>query len=53
MLHVRRDTLARMLRSHGEDELADRARPVTDDQSRRIGELGDCYAFPKLRQRWG
>lgn len=47
MLHVRRDTLARVLRSHGEDELAERALSVTDDELRRIGELGDCYAFSK------
>ena len=45
MLHVRRDTLARMLRSHGEDELAERALSVTDGDLKRIGELGECYAF--------
>ena len=45
MLHVQRETLARMLRSHGEDELAERALSVTDDELKRIGELAGCYAF--------
>jgi hypothetical protein len=45
MLHVERQTLARMLRSHGENELAERALSVTDDELKRIGELGGCYAF--------
>src|SRR2546423_10116255 len=45
MLHVRRQTLARMLRSHGENALAERALSVTDDELKRIGELGGCYAF--------
>jgi hypothetical protein len=34
-----------MLRSHGEDELAERALSLTDDELKRIGELGGCYAF--------
>jgi hypothetical protein len=34
-----------MLRSHGEEELAERALSVTDDELKRIGELGDDYAF--------
>jgi hypothetical protein len=44
-MHVERQTLARMLRSHGEDQLADRALSVTDDELERIGKLGGCYAF--------
>ena len=53
MLRVRRDTLARMLRSHGEDELADRALSVTHDELRRIGELGECYAFSERAMATG
>jgi hypothetical protein len=34
-----------MLRSHGEDELAERAPSVTADELKRIGELGHDYAF--------
>jgi hypothetical protein len=45
MLHVKRQTLARMLRGHGENELAERALSITDDELRRIGELSGCYAF--------
>lgn len=44
-LGVQRDTLARMLRSHGEDGLADRAASITDDELTRIGRLGAYYAF--------
>jgi hypothetical protein len=47
MMHVKRQTLARMLRSHGENDLAERALLVTDDELKRIGELADCYAFSK------
>ena len=32
MLRVKRQTLARMLRGHGENELAERALSVTDDE---------------------
>ncbi len=53
MLHVQRDTLARMLRSHGEDELAERALSVTDDELKRIGELGGCYAFSERAMATG
>jgi hypothetical protein len=53
MLHVRRDTLARVLRSHGEDELAERALSVTDGGLMRIGELGECYAFSKRAMATG
>jgi len=34
-----------MLRRHGEFGLAERALLVTDDQLKRIGELGDDYAI--------
>jgi hypothetical protein len=37
---VQRDTLAKMLRSHGEDDLAERAASLTDDELTRIGTLG-------------
>lgn len=43
-LGVQRDTLARMLRSHGEDDLAERAASMTDELM-RIGRLGAYYAF--------
>jgi hypothetical protein len=39
------DALAGMLRSHGEDGLADRVSLLTDDQLTRIGRLGYYYAF--------
>jgi hypothetical protein len=41
-LGVQRDTLARMLR---EDDLAERAASITDDELTRIGRLGAYYAF--------
>jgi hypothetical protein len=44
-LGVQRDTLAGMLRSHGEDDLAERAASITDDELARIGRLGAYYAF--------
>ena len=34
-----------MLRSHGEDDLAERAASITDDELTRIGRLGAYYAF--------
>ena len=42
---VQRDTLAKMLRSHGEDDLAERAVSLTDDELTRIGTLGAYYAW--------
>jgi hypothetical protein len=42
---VQRDTLASMLRSHGEDDLAERAVSLTDDELTRIGTLGAYYAW--------
>jgi hypothetical protein len=44
-LGVQRDTLVRMLRSHGEDDLAERAASITDDELTRIGRLGAYNAF--------
>jgi hypothetical protein len=44
-LGVQRDTLANMLRSHGEDELANRVVLITDDELMHIGRLGAYYAF--------
>jgi hypothetical protein len=34
-----------MLRSHGEDDLAERADSITDDELMCIGRLGAYYAF--------
>jgi len=44
-LGVRPDTLARMLRSHGEDDLAERVASLTEDELTRIRTLGAYYAF--------
>jgi hypothetical protein len=44
-IEVERDVLARMLRSYGEDDLADRVASVSDDELARIGTLGGYYAF--------
>jgi hypothetical protein len=38
-IRVERDTLAKMLRSHGEDDLAERAESLSDDELTRIGTL--------------
>ena len=40
-----RETLASMLRMHGEDDLAERAPSFTDDEIARIGTLGAYYAW--------
>jgi hypothetical protein len=45
MLRVRRDTLARALRTHGEDDLAGRVLSLTDEELKRVGERADHYAF--------
>jgi hypothetical protein len=45
IMRVERVTLAGMLRSHGEDGLADRVASLTDDELTRIGRLGYYYAF--------
>jgi hypothetical protein len=44
-IRVQRDTLAKMLRSHGEENLAERAVSLTDDELTRIGTLGAYYAW--------
>ena len=44
-IRVQRDTLAKMLRSHGEDDLAERAESLSDDELTRIGTLGAYYAW--------
>jgi hypothetical protein len=45
MLGVSREVLASMLRQHGEDDLAERALALSDDELVRIGTLGAYYAF--------
>jgi hypothetical protein len=42
---VRREVLAGMLRQHGEEELAERALSVSNDELARIGTLGAYYAW--------
>ena len=42
---VTRETLAGMLRQHGEDDLAEHALSLSDDELARIGTLGAYYAF--------
>jgi hypothetical protein len=42
-----------MLRSHGENRLAERALSVTDEELERIGELGGCYAFSERAMATG
>jgi hypothetical protein len=44
-LGVSREVLARMLREHDEDDLAERALSVSDDELARIGTLANYYAF--------
>src|ERR1700761_8934629 len=44
-LGVSREVLAGMLRGHGEDDLAERALSLSDDELARIGTLGAYYAF--------
>lgn len=44
-IRVERDTLAEMLRGHGEDGLAERALSLTDDELTRIRTLGAYYAW--------
>ena len=40
-----RQTLAGMLREHGESDLAERASTFTEDEMARIGTLGAYYAW--------
>jgi hypothetical protein len=42
---VQREVLAGMLRDYGEDDLAERALSLSDDELARIGTLGGYYAF--------
>src|ERR1700727_2464357 len=42
---VTRETLAGMLRQHGEDNLAERSLSLSDDELARIGTLGAYYAW--------
>jgi hypothetical protein len=44
-LGVSREVLAGMLREHSEDDLAERALSLSDDELARIGTLGAYYAF--------
>jgi hypothetical protein len=44
-IEVSREVLAGMLRQHGEDDLAERALSVSDDELARIGTLGAYYAW--------
>ena len=44
-MRVSRETLAAMLREHGEDDLAERALSLSADELARIGTLGSYYAF--------
>ena len=44
-IRVERGTLAVMLRSHGEDDLAAWASSITDDELMRIGTLGVYYVW--------
>jgi CDI immunity proteins len=45
MIGAKREVLAGMLREHGEDDLAERALSLSDDELARIGTLGGYYAF--------
>jgi hypothetical protein len=45
VFELEREQVAGMLRAHGEDELADRALFVSDEELARIGTLGGFYAF--------
>jgi hypothetical protein len=44
-IRVEGETLAGMLRSHGENELADQVKSFSEDQLTRIGRLGAYYAW--------
>jgi len=45
MIGVKREVLAGMLRQHGEDDLAERALSLSDEELARIGTLAGYYAF--------
>lgn len=44
-VRVSRETLAGMLRQHGEDDLAERVLSCSDDELARVATLGSYYAF--------
>jgi hypothetical protein len=51
---VSREVLAGMLHAHGEDDLAERALVVSDDELARIATLGGYYAFSQdAMELWG
>ena len=45
MLRARRDTFARALRTHGEDDLGERVLSLTYEELKPIGERAHHYAF--------
>jgi hypothetical protein len=53
VIDAERAVLARMLREHGEHELADRALSVSDAELARIGTLGGYYAFSEDAMAFG
>ncbi len=52
-MRVSREVLAGMLRTHREDDLAERALSLSDDELARIGTLADYYAFSEDAMRLG
>jgi len=52
-VRVSREVLAGMLRRHREDDLAERALSVSDDELARIGTLANYYAFSEDAMRLG
>jgi hypothetical protein len=52
-IRVSRETLAGMLRQHGEDDLAERALSLSDDELARIGTLGAYYAWSEDAAKLG
>ena len=52
-IRVQREVLAEMLRSHGEDELAERLASLSDDERARIGRLGAYYAWSEDAMKLG
>ena len=52
-MRVSREVLSGMLRTHREDDLAERALWVSDDELARIGTLANYYAFSEDAMRLG
>jgi hypothetical protein len=50
---VQREVLAGMLRAYGEDDLAERALSLSDDELARIGTLGGYYAWSEDAAKLG